>query len=107
MGWYLENSGGRTHFVGSKQPNAFGLYDMHGNLGEWVQDWYSATYYAESPDTDPTGPATGNNRVLRVGSVDRTLSEARSSFRRGAVPSVAWSFSGLCGFRLARTLPGE
>jgi len=105
MGWYLENSGGRTHFAASKQANAFGLFDMHGNVGEWVQDWYSATYYGVSPATDPLGPATGTNRVIRGGSVDRPLSEARSAFRRGGAPTSGWTFYGLCGFRLARDAP--
>lgn len=106
MGWYLENSSGRTHFVAAKQRNGFGLYDMHGNVGEWIQDWYAASYYGESPNTDPPGPATGTQKVIRGGSVDRPLSEARSSFRRGGNPTAGWTFYGLCGFRLARTAPG-
>ena len=102
MGWYLLNSGTRTHFVGQKQPNAFGLYDMHGNVFEWVQDWYSSTYYGVSPSDDPLGPDTGSSKLLRGGAVNRNAAEARSAERRAASPSTAATFTPY-GFRLART----
>ena len=57
----------RTTTVGSYVPNGFGLYDMHGNLWEWCQDWWDDGYYAGSPTDDPTGPATGSYRVHRGG----------------------------------------
>jgi len=66
--WFKDNSEGRTHPVGEKQPNARGLYDALGNVGEWVQDWYGHDYYAESPAADPSGPASGSYRVFRGGS---------------------------------------
>ncbi len=68
MAWHSGNSEGRTHSVAQKQPNAWGLYDMRGNVSEWVQDWYDKAYYANSAEKDPAGPASGTFRSLRGGS---------------------------------------
>ena len=64
--WWCFNSGG-SRSVAGKLPNPYALYDMHGNVWEWVQDWYSSDYYSSSPLTDPPGPASGSGRVLRGG----------------------------------------
>ncbi|MDX9787115.1 MAG: formylglycine-generating enzyme family protein [Desulfobacterales bacterium] len=65
--WYQKNSGGETHPVGRLLPNAWGLYDMHGNVHEWCADWFDRNYYAQSPLLDPQGPKKGLARVLRGG----------------------------------------
>ena len=68
VAWYDENSGGDLHEVAQKRANAFGLFDMLGNMWEWVSDWYGDDYYGSSPSTDPVGPSGGDERVLRSGS---------------------------------------
>jgi formylglycine-generating enzyme required for sulfatase activity len=81
VAWYIENAGSRTHPVKQKLPNAFGLYDMLGNVWEFTRDYYAADYYAQSPALDPTGPATGQYRVMRSGSWHSTPDNARVSNR--------------------------
>jgi formylglycine-generating enzyme required for sulfatase activity len=81
MGWHLDNSEEHTHPAAQKQPNAWGLYDMHGNVWEWTQDRYSGSYYSDSPAEDPKGPSTGEMRVLRGGSWRDAADAQRSSFR--------------------------
>jgi formylglycine-generating enzyme required for sulfatase activity len=82
MAWYDKNSGNRTHPVGTKKPNAWGLYDMHGNVWEWCQDWYDENYYRNSASSEPQGPSNGQYRVLRGGSWNLNASLSRSA-RRG------------------------
>jgi formylglycine-generating enzyme required for sulfatase activity len=98
--WYSENAGRQTHPVGTLQPNAWGLYDMHGNVWEWVQDWYGK--YAAEPVTDPQGPALGSARVYRGGSWSYGAGYCRSAYRRHDAPG--YRYGGL-GFRLLRTAP--
>ncbi|MGB9485980.1 MAG: SUMF1/EgtB/PvdO family nonheme iron enzyme, partial [Terriglobia bacterium] len=68
VAWYYNNSGQKTREVGQKRANAFGLYDMLGNVDEWVNDWLDINYYQNSPSQDPSGPTSGGLRVLRGGS---------------------------------------
>ena len=99
IAWYDPNSNSQTHPVGGKASNGFGLHDMSGNVWEWVQDWYSSTYYATSPSTNPLGPSAGTYRVMRGGAWSYGADGVRSSMRGGSIPSYG-SYSH--GFRVAR-----
>jgi formylglycine-generating enzyme required for sulfatase activity len=103
--WYRENAWdiGQdfAHQVRLKKPNAFGLYDMHGNVYEWCNDYYGADYYKQSPEKDPTVPTQGSYRVFRGGSWDDVARLARSAFRIGRGAADRYYFF---GFRLVREL---
>jgi formylglycine-generating enzyme required for sulfatase activity len=102
--WYYENAWDidekYAHQVGLKKPNAFGLYDMHGNVFEWCHDYSGNNYYKQSPEKDPTGPTSGSFRVFRGGSWNFLTRNSRSAYRN-------WSGADhflLLGFRLVREL---
>ena len=100
IAWYEDNSGSRTHPVGQKEPNAWGLYDMLGNVTEWVGDWYGP--YPGGSVTDPRGPGSGSLRVSRGGSWGGVARFCRAPIRRYGVPdSRGRGF--IRGFRLLRT----
>jgi formylglycine-generating enzyme len=100
--WYNENSELRTHPVGQKKPNELGIYDMSGNVWEWVRDYYDEKYYEKSPKNNPPGPLSGHGKVLRGGSWRRGPSGMRASVRGWVDPSARINYFGFfVGFRLA------
>lgn len=99
VAWYTANSDDTTHVVATKKPNAFGLYDMLGNVVEWVNDWYDENYYEQSPKANPPGPTTGTEKTLRGGSWNNIYAGTNYTFRLGKVPDLRNTFY---GFRLVR-----
>lgn len=81
--WFAENSDEGTHPAGQKKPNAWGLYDLYGNVQEWCYDWY-ANPYLLSDDSDPQGPDSGESRVLRGGAWGDDSSMVRSAYRNAS-----------------------
>ncbi len=107
--WFKENSGKTTHAVAGKKPNAWGLFDMHGNVAEWCNDVYDEHHYASGAADNPRGPAEGEKYVLRGGAWNCSAGACRSARRVGEDPG----FQDACfardaiGFRCVRKMPQE
>jgi formylglycine-generating enzyme required for sulfatase activity len=97
--WYSAGSGAQTRPVGQKRPNAWGLYDMHGNVWEWCGDAYEGDYEMDSPNLDPPGPENTACRVVRGGSWNDVPRDVRAASRLGYAPGVRFDY---LGFRIAR-----
>jgi formylglycine-generating enzyme required for sulfatase activity len=107
--WFADNADKKTHPVGQKRANAWGLFDLHGNVAEWCQDVYDRDFYKNSPERNPRGPADGKEYVLRGGSWKSPAAALRSAYRLGETPG----FSDAClardaiGFRCVRRAPSN
>jgi formylglycine-generating enzyme required for sulfatase activity len=96
VAWYDENSGNKTHLVGTKQASELGIYDMSGNVWEWCNDWYGS--YSRNSQTNPKGASSGSYRVFRGGSWSNYARYVRVSYRYGIYPVFRYYY---LGFRLA------
>jgi formylglycine-generating enzyme required for sulfatase activity len=107
--WYSENSDEKTHIVGQKKPNRWGIHDLYGNVSEWCEDVYSPDCYKSSPSADPVGPAGSGGdvkRVLRGGSWKSSADMCRVSYRQGerTGDTDACFYTDNCGFRCVRRI---
>jgi formylglycine-generating enzyme required for sulfatase activity len=102
LAWYVGNAGPFSHAVGTRQPNGLGIYDMSGNVAEWVQDWYDSEYYKISPRNNPVGPLGGcSGRVIRGGGWNIDAGLARAANRDRYEPTNRFA---AVGFRLAYSI---
>ena len=113
VAWFADNASEKTHPVGEKKPNRWGVFDLNGNVSEWCEDVYSPTYYQESPSADPHGPPSPGRdvkRVMRGGSWKASADMCRATARQGerTGDSDACFYTDYCGFRcVRRAAPGE
>jgi len=109
FGWYEGNANKTTHPVGAKPANPWGLHDMHGNVAEWCNDTYGASYYGEAGALDPCNTTPGEERVLRGGSWDSPADSCRSAARYSEAPGLADVCFGYdaYGFRCVRRIPRD
>jgi formylglycine-generating enzyme required for sulfatase activity len=110
--WFAENAGEKTHAVGQKKPNRWGLHDLYGNVSEWCEDVYDPAYYKQSPAVDPPGPPSPGKdvkRVMRGGCWKSSSDMCRASFRQGQKTgdTDACFFTDYCGFRCVRRATPE
>ena len=99
--WHRANSDNKTHPIGTRKPNAWGLHDLHGNVWEWCQDWFDPDSYTKTPARDPVNAQPAVERVMRGGSWFLEAYTLRSAYRSGQLP---FAKSQYVGFRLARDL---
>ena len=102
--WFEKNSGGKPQPVGQKPTNAWGLYDMHGNVWQWCNDFYQVDYYQQSPKEDPRGPMAGDTKVVRGGAWKFSAETCRCGYRYNENPGYADVCFGydIYGFRCVR-----
>jgi len=106
--WFDKNSGGKPQPVGQKPANPWGLFDMHGNMWEWCNDFYDVEYYKQSPEKDPRGPEAGDTKVVRGGAWKFGDESCRSGYRYNENPGYADVCFGydIYGFRCVRNAAG-
>jgi formylglycine-generating enzyme required for sulfatase activity len=107
--WFEDNAGGKPRPVGGKPANPWGLYDMHGNVWQWCNDFYQVDYYQQSPEKDPRGPSAGESKVVRGGAWKFSADSCRSGYRNNENPGyadVCFNYD-IYGFRCVRNAASE